>query len=73
MRYTSPQEDTSHEPRPGKAHAQLVPQVNPDEPWTGRCGKEKIAEDAKRHRCHKKEKHYEPVHACNCSLEWKQF
>jgi hypothetical protein len=30
------------------------PQVNPDEPWTGRCVKEKIAEDAKRHRCHKR-------------------
>ena len=42
-------------------------QVKPDEPWTGRCVKEKIAEDAKRHRCHKKEKHDEPVHACQCS------
>ncbi len=30
------------------------PQVNPDEPWIGRCVKEKIAEDSKRHRCHKK-------------------
>jgi hypothetical protein len=49
------------------------PQVTPDEPWTGRCVKEKIAEDGKRHRCHKKEKHDEPVHACTCSLEWKQF
>jgi len=37
--------------------------VNLDEPWTGRCVKEKIAEDAKRHRCHKKELHDEPVHA----------
>ena len=25
--------------------------VKPDEPWTGRCGKEKIAADGKRHRC----------------------
>ena len=29
VRYTSPQEDTSHEPRPGKAHAQLVPASEP--------------------------------------------
>jgi len=25
VHYTSPQEDTSHEPRPGKTYAQLVP------------------------------------------------
>ncbi len=49
------------------------PHVNPDEPWTGRCVKEKIAEDGTRHRCHKKDKHDEPVHACQCSVEWKQF
>jgi hypothetical protein len=30
------------------------PQVNPDEPWTARCVKEKIAADGKRHRCQKK-------------------
>jgi hypothetical protein len=48
------------------------PQVNPDEPWTGRCVKEKIADDGKRHRCHKTEKHDDTVHACQCSLEWKQ-
>jgi len=29
VRYTSPQEDTSHESRPGKAHAQLVPASEP--------------------------------------------
>jgi hypothetical protein len=34
-------------------------QVKPDEPWTGRCVKEKIAADGKRHRCHKTEKHTE--------------
>src|SRR5712692_7797210 len=48
-------------------------QVKPDEPWTGRCVKEKIADDGKRHRCHKTEKHSDAVHACQCSLEWKQF
>jgi len=48
-------------------------QVKPDEPWTGRCVKEKIAADGKRHRCHKTEKHSDAVHACQCSLEWKQF
>ena len=30
------------------------PQVNLDEPWIGRCVKEKIADDGTRHRCHKK-------------------
>jgi hypothetical protein len=44
-------------------------QVKPDEPWTGRCGKEKIAADGKRHRCHKTEKRTDAVHACQCSLE----
>jgi hypothetical protein len=44
-------------------------QVKPDELWTGRCGKEKIAADGKRHRCHKPEKHTDAVHACQCSLE----
>ncbi len=29
VHYTSPQEDTSHEPRPGKAHAQLVSASEP--------------------------------------------
>jgi hypothetical protein len=48
-------------------------QVKPDEPWTGRCVKEKIADDGKRHRCHKPEKHTDAVHACQCGLEWKQF
>ena len=49
------------------------PQVNPDEPWTGRCVKEKIADDGKRHRCHKAEKHTDNVHACQCRVEWRQF
>src|SRR5215468_6477081 len=40
--------------------------VKPDEPWTGRCVKEKIADDGKRHRCDKKEKHDDNVHACKC-------
>ncbi|HMB86856.1 MAG TPA: hypothetical protein VKS62_10740 [Methylomirabilota bacterium] len=48
-------------------------QVKADEPWTGRCVKEKIADDGKRHRCHKPEKHNDNVHACQCSVEWKQF
>jgi hypothetical protein len=47
--------------------------VKPDEPWTGRCVKEKIADDGKRHRCYKPEKHNDNVHACQCSVEWKQF
>jgi len=44
-----------------------------DEPWTARCVKEKIAADGKRHRCQKKVGHDDDVHACKCSLEWKQF
>ncbi len=48
-------------------------QVKPGDPWTARCGKEKIADDGKRHRCQKPEKHSETLHACQCSLEWKQF
>ena len=56
-----------------KAMPNWCPQMKPDEPWTGRCVKEKIAADGKRHRCHKTEKHNDAVHACQCSLEWKQF
>ena len=56
-----------------KATPNWCPQVKPDEPWTGRCVKEKIADDGKRHRCDKKEKHDENVHACKCGLEWKHF
>jgi len=33
----------------------------------------KIADDGERHRCHKTEKHDDTVHACKCSLEWKQW
>jgi len=33
------------------------PEVNPDEAWTARCMKEKIAADGKRHRCQKKVGH----------------
>ena len=39
-------------------------QVKADEPWTGRCVKEKIADDGKRHRCRKPEKHGDNVRAC---------
>jgi hypothetical protein len=49
------------------------PQVNPDEAWTARCVKEKIADDAKRHRCQKKVGHDDNVHTCKCGLEWKQW
>ncbi len=56
-----------------KAMPNWCVQVKPDEPWTGRCVKEKIADDGKRHRCHKPEKHNDNVHACLCGLEWKQF
>ena len=49
------------------------PQMNPDEPWTERCVKEKIAADGKRHRCQKRVGHDDNVHACKCSLEWKQL
>jgi len=31
------------------------------------------ADDGKRHRCHKPEKHTDNVHASQCSVEWKQF
>ena len=56
-----------------KATPNWCPQVKPDDPWTGRCVKEKIAADGTRHRCHKTEKHDDNVHACQCSVEWKQF
>ena len=56
-----------------KATPNWCSQVKPDEPWTGRCTKEKIADDGKRHRCDKKEKHDDNVHACKCGLGWKQF
>ena len=56
-----------------KATPNWCPHVKPDEPWTGRCVKEKIADDGKRHRCYKTEKHNDIVHACQCSVEWKQF
>jgi hypothetical protein len=49
------------------------PQVNPDEAWTARCVKEKIAADGKRHRCQKKVGHDDNVHTCKCGLEWKQW
>jgi len=55
---------------PAKAMLNWCLQVKPDEPWTGRCMKEKIAAAGKRHRCHKTEKHTDAVHACQCSLEW---
>jgi len=32
-----------------KATPNWCSQVKPDEPWTGRCTKEKIADDGKRH------------------------
>ena len=56
-----------------KAIPNWCPQVNPDEPWTARCVKEKIAADGKRHRCQKKVGHDENVHTCKCGLEWKQW
>jgi hypothetical protein len=34
-----------------KATPNWCPQGKPDEPWTGHCVKEKIADDGKRHRC----------------------
>ncbi len=48
--------------------------VSPSEedPWTGRCVQEKITADGKRHRCHRTV-HHDIVHACKCSMEWKQF
>jgi len=73
VRYVSPEEETSHAPRAAKGDPNWCLQVKPDEPWTGRCVKEKIARDGRRHRCHKTEKHNDAVHACQCSLEWKQF
>jgi hypothetical protein len=48
------------------------PQVNPDEPWTARCVKEKIA-DGQRHRCQKKVGHDDNVHTCKCGRDWKQW
>jgi hypothetical protein len=58
-------------------HPKLIPnwcpQVNLNEAWTARCVKEKIAEDAKRHRGQKKVGHDENVHTCKCGLEWKQW
>jgi hypothetical protein len=56
-----------------KAIPNWCPQVNPDEAWTARCVKEKIAADGKRHRCQKKVGHDDNVHACQCGLEWKQW
>ena len=56
-----------------KAKPNWCPHVNPDEPWTARCVKERIADDGRRHRCEKKEGHGENVHACKCGLEWKQW
>ncbi len=56
-----------------KATPTWYPQVKPEDPWTGRCVQEKIAADGKRHRCHKTVKHHDIVHACKCSMEWKQF
>jgi hypothetical protein len=56
-----------------KAIPNWCPQVNPDEPWTARCVKEKIAADGKRYRCQKKVGHDDNVHACQCGLEWKQW
>ena len=73
VRSVSPEEDPSHDPRAAKATPNWCLQVKADEPWTGRCVKEKIADDGKRHRCHKPEKHNDNVHACQCSVEWKQF
>jgi len=51
-----------------KAIPNWCPQVNPDEAWTARCVKEKIAADGKRHRCQKKVGHDDNVHACQCGL-----
>jgi hypothetical protein len=45
----------------------------PDEPRKGRCTKEKIAADGKRHRCDKKEKHDDNVHACKCAKAFEQI
>ena len=56
-----------------KATPNWCPQVKPEDPWTGRCVQKKVADDGKRHRCHKTVKHHDIVHACKCSMEWKQF
>jgi hypothetical protein len=40
--------------RAAKAMPNWCLQVKPDEPWTGRCVKEKIADDGKRHQCTKR-------------------
>jgi hypothetical protein len=48
-------------------------QVNPNEAWTARRVKEKIAADGKRHCCQKKVGHDDNVHTCKCGLEWKQW
>jgi hypothetical protein len=69
----SPEEETSHDARAAKGDAQLVRAGESHEPWTGRCVKEKIADDGKRHRCHKPETHSDNVHACQCNVEWRQF
>ncbi len=73
MRDTWPQEAPSHDPRAPKAMPNWCLQVNPDEAWTARCVKEKIAADGKRHRCQKKVGHDDNVHTCKCGLEWKQW
>jgi len=56
-----------------KAKPNWCPQVNPDEPRTARCMKERIADDSTRHRCEKQAGHEENVHTCRCGLEWKQW
>jgi hypothetical protein len=47
VRYVSPEEDISHAPVQPKATPNWCLQVKADEPWTGRCVKEKIADDGK--------------------------
>ena len=73
MRYVCPRRKLTMARVQPKATPNWCSQVKPDESWTGRCVKEKIADDGKRHRCDKKEKHDDNVHACKCGLGWKQF
>ena len=73
VRYVCPRRKRTMARVQPKATPNWCSQVKPDEPWTGRCVKEKIADDGKRHRCDKKENHDDNVHACKCGLGWKQF
>jgi ribosomal protein S27AE len=51
---------------------QWCPKVDPNEPWSERCGvQHTMADDGKRHRCHLMAGHTDK-HACRCGyVEWK--